>query len=205
MPDHKSRPILFSAHMVRALLSGEKTQTRRIINNPDDGVSTITDDEGAWECLDGWEWKPRPCPFGQPGSLLWVRETWATLAYRPTPGSIVYRADTQDGERVRVDAPWRPSIHMPRWASRIVLEIAEIRVQRLQEIGEQDARAEGIAELDGYFDAYDLCVTAKHIGCPAEDARATFALLWDSINAKRGAGWAVNPWVWAITFKRVEE
>lgn len=134
-----------------------------------------------------------------------MRETWASLSYRPAPGTIVYRANTDDGERVRVDAPWRPSIHMPRWACRIVLEITGVRVQRLQEISDEDAEAEGVAELDGHFGAADICAMAKRIGCLPEEARATFALLWDSINAKRRVGWDANPWVWAITFKRVEE
>jgi len=100
---------------------------------------------------------------------------------------------------------WRPSIRMPRWASRITLEITDVRVQRLQEISEEDARAEGVDALDGALDAVELCRVAKLIGGCPEDARTWFAVLWDSINGKRpGCSWDANPWVWVVSFRRVQ-
>jgi len=199
----KERPIIFSAPMVRALLDGRKTQTRRVVKpqpthlNPA-GVPRIAQSVGNSKVI--------ACPYGRPGDRLWVRETWcgevdchtSQLIYNEDGNTYkcLYRADghhvvLDDGDgftKTNKDgseaSPWKPSIHMPRWASRITLEIVSVRVDRLQDISEADAQAEGV-----YTDP----------ACPAYDA---YAALWDQIN---GAGsWDLNPLVWVIEFKKVE-
>jgi hypothetical protein len=172
------RGILFSAPMVRALLAGTKTQTRRVAR-PKRSIEPMTDE----------------CPFGMPGDRLWVREAW-TYAGTLDPGIVVYRADYPAcvPERFENIPPaealkWRPSIHMPRAASRIALEVTEVRVERLQEISEADAAAEGIQEL--------IDAGVDHDGTP----RDTYRTLWEALN---GAGsWDANPFVWAVSFRRV--
>jgi len=175
----KGRPILFSSPMVRAILDGSKTQTRRSFA----GTLGVT-----------------PCPYGVPGDRLWVRETFvqghpsdAGEVRYDLPLRYWYRADGdldmwagEDGHAG--DVPWRPSIHMPRAASRITLEITDVRVERLQAISEEDALAEGVPFVQN--DPFE------------RTARREFQDLWDSLNAKR-APWASNPWVWCLTFKRV--
>lgn len=187
------RPILFQGAMVRALLAGTKTQTRRLVKPQPDtrpGMNCtrliFKDRKGVMlldEALEASE--PRMylslCPYGKPGDRLWVRESGA-FACREAP---IYAADGEQG-----GWKWAPSIHMPRWASRILLEITEVRVQRLQDISEADARTEGYA-----------------IGAPpcTDDPVGWYRRLWDSINAKTpGAAWADNPWVWAVSFQRIE-
>lgn len=207
------RPILFSGAMVRAILAGRKAQTRRVIRpQPPHGVGRYPSDSAL------------RCPYGEPGDLLWIRETWAPLGDKLTKvigRPRVFRADADlvrddSGDRVGwwlgetflegSERPfrWRPSLKMPRWASRITLEVTEVRVQRLQEITEEDAIAEGIEELDGEIDEVALCAQAASMGACAEDARAWFATLWQQINGKRpGCSWGDNPWVWAVSFRRV--
>lgn len=207
----KERPILFSAPMIRAILRAEnpKTQTRRILLPSDipTGVRTL-----RWENQTAEELSHvARCKYGQPGDRLWVREKHVLLdrdgwidPAKPRDAMISGRrngvgyADWEhdpDSERCRKELgyKWRPSIHMPRWASRILLEITEVRVQRLQDITREDAIAEGI----------DPDATGNH-----EVANRTsvenFSVLWDSINAKR-VPWTSNPWVWALTFKRLEQ
>ena len=134
------------------------------------------------------------CPYGKPGDHLWVREMWKPRGVgqgcATTPA--IYAAEYTFPNVVKAMRPWKPSIFMPRWASRITLEIVEVRVQRVQDIGEEDAQAEGVGPLraDGRMP----------YGVFASDE---FADLWDSINMKRGFDWNVNPFVWAITFKWV--
>lgn len=226
----KESPILFSAPMIRAIIAGAKWQTRRIIRPQPElaimdsssahalsvakEIGIVPDSERP-----RWRWRgtfamPWPQalrhdgPYGMPGDRLWVRETWAAV----WPGedevpirecTIEYRADLpvgcQDGPgqwpvecKKDSDAPkWRPSIHMPRWASRIVLEVTDVCVERLQDIGEIDALAEGV-------DSYE-CLSGPARPC----ARSAFAELWNAINGKR-APWMANPWVWAVSFKRVQ-
>lgn len=247
----KEHPVIFSAPMVRAILDGRKTQTRRVfkvpgvaggqfaITSPDEEI--IRFDDGTFHyastaALSG----PYPCPYGQLGDRLWVRETWtwtgaSSTSPPETPRAagawdklyVTYAADgcartietggkvlplpqqppQREGEEYCLrDAPadfvytgdntyvdrlgqwWKrkiPAIHMPRWASRILLEVTDVRVQRLQDISEADALAEGCHSQ------------IKH--------SAAFADLWDLINAKRGFGWDANPWVWVLTFKRMTE
>ena len=202
----KEHPILFSGPMVRAILDGRKTQTRRVIK-PQPKYSFPKVQE-VWNC-----------PYGKPGDLIWVRETWATIwtEYEPdenqtiwdVPHRIEYKADTDakypggwpSDSGDDPDCPkWHPSIHMPRQASRLTLEITNVRVERVQEIGDMDCWSEGIPE-DLYDDAEHYLAGGSPLrgGSPE---RCAFAQIWDSINLKRGFGWDTNPWVWVIMFKR---
>jgi hypothetical protein len=192
----KERPILFNAPMVRAILEGRKTMTRRVIRpQPPEmyGVSFL-------EKIARTEY-PKECPYGQPGDRLWVRETFATLC----PGSYEgEKPRVNSGQDVRYAATdrlatssadvrgytWRPSIFMPRWASRILLEVKAVRVERVQDIQDGDAQAEGAEPDEAALDR-DII-----------DFVPSFRRLWDSINAKRGYGWDDNPWVWVIEFAR---
>ncbi|MFM0324814.1 hypothetical protein [Caballeronia glebae] len=191
----KERPILFSAPMVRALLDGRKTQTRRVVKPQPDGVLPGTNtpfwkDRGGREAI---------CPYGKRGDRLWVRETWAQPAALD-PGPTVYRADypacvpTGFENVPSIDEiTWKPSIHMPRAMSRITLEVTSVRIQRLQDISESDVEAEGT--FAGAWE-YDN-------GEGTESARESFQCLWDSLNASRGFGWDFNPWVWVVAFCRI--
>ena len=192
------RPILFSGPMVVALLEGRKTQTRRLVKG------TVVDDAAGVPAavrIKGDEHVRLPCPYGEPGDRLWVRETWRPMSWdrlAPTRGEeIEYAADRAVDDDT--DGPrWRPSIFLPRWASRLTLEIRSVRVERLHAITEDDARAEGI---DGQA-AIPARINGKRgsVHCFGPDAtRKAFALLWDGINGKR-APWASNPWVWCIGF-----
>lgn len=227
----KERPIIFSGPMVKAILEGRKTQTRRVVRpQPHKGVMAFS------PAISGAHWIPQEqvgydfgpnnpatqlttmngspikSPYGVPGDRLWVRETFAlyqTIDFVKRPdgrsfsevsdGLAAYRADgytsiddlkehlllMDDGnlEAVAVDNnKWKPSIHMPRWASRILLEVVEVRVERVQEITGEDCLMEGIQPYTGI----DFCT------------------LWNSVNARRGFGWDTNPWVWVVTFKRIE-
>lgn len=190
----KERPIIFSGSMVRAILDGAKTQTRRVIKpQPNVFCKHLESKQTAegfcfGDMVDNYMAR---CPYGIPGDRLWVRETWQNVAdmniCHPADGYVVYRAtdpdwETMDGWR------WRPSIFMPRSASRILLEITDIRVERVQDISWQN------------------CVKEGYLGdMPMVDGKPWFRKLWNSINAKRGYSWESNPWVWAIEFKRVEE
>ncbi|HEY4137065.1 MAG TPA: hypothetical protein VGN65_01320 [Casimicrobiaceae bacterium] len=212
----KERPILFSGEMVRVILDGRKTQTRRVVTpqpNAGDADASWPHDRSRLTFLDiiekpeyyaacGW------CRQGAPGDRLWVRETFFDYdAGEPAPRGatpldhkvliderIEYRATPWYHEFADPEAcgPWRPSIFMPRWASRITLEITAVRVERLQDINEADAIAEGC--------------TGAHFENAAEDYAPTdeYRKLWDSLNAKRGYGWKVNPWVWVIQFSKLE-
>lgn len=196
----KERPILFSGPMVRAILAGRKTQTRRIVRKGA-ALGRIHDLETSGEAtmLVG-----HLCPYGEPGGRLWVRETWyddlsnGTCARtRDTLDGIYYRADgeaTAQGLDNDQPVPWRPSIFMPRAACRIVLEIEAVRVERIQDITREDIRREGVQP--------DLALNGININGPRAYHRA-FRRGWDALNAARGGGWSVNPWVWVISFRRV--
>lgn len=184
----KERPILFNAPMVRAILSGQKTQTRRgakPVKHPDLGnlyyPGALVLEREPQHVIE------RACPYGQPGDRLRVRETHSYAPDHDEPAGCARVLYAADGERY---GKLHPSIHMPRWASRILLEIVSVRVERLQDISEADAEAEGIDFLRRVPDA-DETLTAKEL----------YECLWESIN---GAGsWNANPWVWAIEFKRI--
>lgn len=201
----KDRPILFSAPMVRALLNGRKTQTRRIVKYPrwaepggEMDIYEASDDLLAVAKISGCLAKVE-CPHGVPGDRLWVRETfysWVCRTYTPQgtheSEQCVYAAD---GGTLMNGAKWRPSIFMPRDVSRITLEITEVRVQRLQEISEEDAKAEG---CDPWSFGQEQTMTSGERGA-ASPYRGGYACLWDEINGDR-ASWKSNPWVWALTF-----
>ncbi len=198
----KERPILFNAEMVRAILNGRKTQTRRVVKNPERMQDLLTCQEEAAE----W------CPYGRPGDRLWVRETFQVLDYcageyggqgeagfplksiKPKPADGSYCVDyAANGYE---EGPWRPSIHMPRWASRITLEVTGVRVEQVQSISGFDARAEGYPDH-----AYDADI--MHYG-GGKKTRKWFRDLWDSINGKRGYGWEKNPYAWVVEFWKCE-
>lgn len=194
----KERPILLSAPMVRAILQGQKTQTRQIAKLPR-GFVWINEDRGIiapkaeeWPHYDLDE---STSPYGRPGDRLWVRETFAWSEYAADHEEVLWRADSEYSLEERGGARWRPAIHMPRWASRITLEITGVRAERLNEISETDALAEGVPKAWQYADTY--LTPAGDFAC----AEVAFQRLWESIN---GTGsWQANPWVWVIEFKRV--
>lgn len=232
----KERPILFNGEMVRKILAGKKTQTRRLNGLNKKPICSIE----YVESMDGWytkycedsDWEVIHCPYGKPGDRLWVRETWRPWSWHEgEPIGIQFKADMKhqevwtDCDEVKQieweerlwiqitdeldekgikpdeygyyhfegDPPlnWRPSIFMPRWASRITLEITEVRIERLQEISLADINAEGTSDT--------LDKTRRPFG----SRREHFQRLWDSINAKRGFPWDSNPWVWVISFRKI--
>ncbi|HBM2900103.1 TPA: hypothetical protein LVL13_001305 [Klebsiella oxytoca] len=195
------RGMIFNAEMVRAILDGRKTQTRRIVKlQPDeDGLAKVTN--GPW--VDTSERNYR-CPFGDVGDRIWGRETWAE-AGASAPNLKLYRASYPEHvpshyENVPPanEIRWTPSIHMPRWASRILLEITDVRVERLNAISEHDAQAEGVAKLrGGFWQHYQPGWTQHQLS-----ARGSFVTLWKSIYGEES--WNSNPWVWVIEFKRIE-
>ena len=192
----KDRPIIFSGPMVRPLLDGCKTQTRRAMKNPAAVMGFRHWLGRQWERLSstGQRLDLINCPYGEPGDRLWVKETYTDLGTKHRR-RLVYRADVADSERVRVDAPWRSSLFMPRRASRILLEIGAVRVERLQDISNSDAVSEGITGQFGNYKDYSGQVNGFAL------AADSYRTLWESLN---GAGsWDANPWVWVIEFKRI--
>lgn len=246
----RERPILFSGPMVRAILDGRKSQTRRVAKlvgrgpdwdwglvSPEDdntfetyptrraalrdagfatrytrtrqgtGLYHYVTEEGSEATIgrvraliaQGFELKPLPspfgrCPYGQTGDRLWVRETWQRHP-APRENVVCYAATGCSPKCVSPGHLWRPSIFMPRQLSRLTLEITEVRVERLQEITEADAKAEGVEPTTAFTTQHGL----RH--------RPAFYALWDDLNAKRNGGeysWDRNPWVWCIAFKRVQ-
>lgn len=201
----RERPILMSGPMVRALIAGNKTQTRRIIKRQPSvavehngwPVEIARLESGAWglchggvvhECVGC-------CPFGDIGDRLWVRE-----AFRRHDGFVTYRADCTDVFNATYGRGfWTPSIHMPRAASRITLEITAVRVERLNDITEEDAKTEGADAPSGRLGGYPAPWATSKPG--PLNYRDSYRRLWDSINGK--GSWAKNPWVWRIAFRKV--
>ena len=214
----RERPILFSSSMVRALLAGTKTQTRRIVK-----YTPALGEPAAWPAARTARWlnsagAGRYCPYGHPGDRLWVRETWclsnpefadecpcdgrptrlcgdgdSTLWawYAATDEGVTSSGERADGSE---RSPWRSPIYMPRWASRITLEITGVRVERVQDITEEDARAEGVEEF-----ARAHCAP----GALAElGAVEVFHIGWHGIHGD--GAWERNPWVWCVSFKVVQ-
>lgn len=191
----KERPILFNGEMIRAILAGTKTQTRRIAKPPTGAVNPE------------WFWEINPahrenagllCPYGVPGDRLWVRETWKALGdiepcacKCPAPEVLYAATDAKKWMETGL-GNWKPSIFMPRWASRLTLEVTAVRVERVQEISEYGAACEGAEPIPDPLEPMD-----------AGSYVQGFNRLWDSINGPRGFGWDVNPWVWVVEFKRV--
>jgi hypothetical protein len=239
----KERPILFSGAMIKAILNGMKTQTRRVVK------PQPTEKQAEPYNVFYWDWKgrqvmnsahfARQCPYGKPGDRLWVRETFQIEntaeygvwnadppegptrtvypgepeehvlipRYRATAPDTLLEVVDHDGDDPNDGMRWRPSIFMPRWASRITLEITDVRVERLQDVSEAGAKAEGVgaaalhATGDG-LESWEFWNGPE----PAPERfsyRDAYRLMWETINAKRGFGWDVNPWVWAVTFRRV--
>ncbi len=228
----KERPILFSGPMVRAILEGRKTQTRRVVkwsevepglNLGFSGLLAVAQDSRGWvlTSMSGGCWQercaPTLCTYGVPGDRMWVRETWSGQRNRPIAEcELFYRADGehQHGRQLGLsyaerESKWRPSIFMPRWASRLTLEVKAVRVERLQKISEADAIAEGIRLVtkDGTVNKFCVYDLGDYSSTPwsemSRDAVSAYRSLWDSINAKRGHGWETNPWVWVVEFKAV--
>jgi hypothetical protein len=249
----KERPILFNAKMVRAILDGSKTQTRRVVKHKKDEppawatfaqpMSNLQADGSCKESnffrwseeqaegkplisLRRWpgngpdlvyDWYAIPCPYGQVGDRLWVRETfregctyggdYRTVQYLSTKTAHVgdkdhpvrhvmaqmYGIADSRSHSIVEGGSWRPSIHMPRWASRITLEITGVRVERLQDISDEDAKSEGATRALDPIDFVRLGAIANH--------KTGFQILWESINGHES--WDANPWVWVIEFKRV--
>lgn len=193
------RGMIFNGEMVRALLDGRKTQTRRPVKFPviDKNIGCeLAGNELAGELAAGNYWN---CPFGKPGDHIWVRETWARYNIDQDSHDMAYRATTP--EDWPKEGRWRPSIHMPRWASRILLEITNIGVQRLSSISQADAAREGLVRLPA-TGRYCLNQGDQYFGGASHDAREVFSWLWESIYGEES--WQANPWVWVIEFKRIE-
>lgn len=190
----KDTPILFTGENVRAILAGRKTQTRRIVKQPNrkDGAKLLPEllhSIGVGSA----------CPYGQPGDRLWVRETWAN----PGEEGVLYRANPEDAalvERWKTDpnypqVKWTPSIHMPKAFCRLWLELTEVRVEQLQEISQADAIAEGAPPSHPSID-----VVSREFGYP-DFSRSWYAQLWESINGE--GSWERNSWVWVLTFRKL--
>lgn len=225
----KERPILFQGAMVRAILDGTKTQTRRICKSqpysngfgwnghdischndylPPSAMLMDSKHGYTTSNMEGWEGE---CPYGLPGDHLWVRETWCRFSNDAPDGNgaqTYYRAsqtDIAESERVmtRNGVRWKPSIHMPRAVSRILLEIVDVRAEQLAAISEADAIAEGVNPAPRLLGEDDLMVEVVVQKLNVSYPVARYVLLWDSINGKPGVCWEANPWVWVVEFKRV--
>ncbi|EKQ5647698.1 hypothetical protein P5Z43_004668 [Escherichia coli] len=196
----KERGMIFNDEMVRAILGGNKTQTRRIVEEKFYGRAV------AAELL------AKHCPYGQPGDRIWVRETYRVHGKATDVATLVYRASvrnswTEQTHRVPVEVcnkpvseKWTPSIHMPRWASRILLEITNVRVERLNDISECDARDEGVPPAGSLLpDHQGTFLTPKG---DFAMAKVAFQRLWESIYGEES--WSANPWVWVIEFERIQ-
>jgi hypothetical protein len=184
-------PILFKGEMVRAILEGRKTQTRRVVKNLDLMQGLGSNDQPGFEDESGdWHKTAERCPYGSPGDRLWVRETFSIDSRSQ---AVFYRASHEGEPYDSLHGKWRPSIFMPRSESRLDLEVLEVQVQRVQDISEADAQAEGasLAHLDD-------------LGQTWQSYKRGFEALWDSINEPRGLGWQVNPWVWVVKFRRIK-
>ncbi|BDH46426.1 hypothetical protein TUM12370_24700 [Salmonella enterica subsp. enterica serovar Choleraesuis] len=233
----KERGMIFNAEMVRAILDGRKTQTRRIIS--DRHIHLIDAASQVGECYplesgvdhgNSQSYYREHCPFGKPGDRIWVRETWSQLGNEDgcainwndelvkgggPEAARIYRASCEQKpgnyglwsipddafwkphtDSMEFEGAWRPSIHMPRWASRITLEITDVRVERLNDISQSDALSEGMPVSHPSIDS-----VSRSLGYP-DFSRSAFAQLWQSIYGEES--WQANPWVWVIEFKRVE-
>lgn len=209
------KPILFSGPMVRGILEGQKTQTRRVIKSPSKKYPYFRLEEcypsemgsiGNWrlsvEDEDGFS--PEEgfwyfgCPYGQPGDRLWVKETY--LSGRK---GRIYKADHPIANMIpRKVLKWKSPIFMPKSAARLWLKIKKIRIERIQDISEKDAEAEGtkgLSRIEGYGAAWASIMNKQNWG----PYKCGFALLWNKINKKRGYDWEKNPWVWVVEFKKV--
>lgn len=197
----KERPILFSGEMVKAILAGRKTQTRRVVKIEGDAehkwLFSGVDETGVavfWSKKKQGTYTRVGCPYGKIGDQLWVRETWyddlGCRAISDRREGIFYRADGEAETQFEdyMDLRWKPSIHMPRWASRIQLENTNVWVERLNDISEANVKAEGITDGDSIWSG---------------SYRGAYATRWNEINAKQGYSWESNPLVFVIEFKKL--
>ena len=213
----RERPILFSTLMVQAILRGEKTQTRRILNpQPPESVTDIINICNEFvsaypnrKAIKSFEFTVKSKYLI--GDQLWVRETFAPEFF--PDGKPLYKADWNNIDSVLIPEPkWKPSIFMPRKLSRIQLEITDVRVEGVQEITEEDAMAEGMRipcmkSNDGRSAIPLVQISGKYLPKDYGDPykyKSLYAALWDELNKKRGYGWERNPWVWATTFRRIK-
>ncbi len=205
----KERPMLFNGEMVRAILEGRKTQTRRIITPSlkwADEVHLEEGRDGSWIPYNGADdsilspdsiEEPIPCPYGILGDRLWVKETFCWSGYAYNHDEVIWRASENLGIDERGGNPWKPSIHMPRWASRILLEVVSVRVERVHDITDEDCQMEGID-----VDHSDYTPDPNNESVRNESVyHWEFSKLWNSINEAKGFGWDKNPWVWVVEFK----
>lgn len=206
----KERPILFSAPMVRAILDGTKTQTRRVVKPQPTYDGKFA---GGWKVVGKHGHEAATCgplvsglcPYGHPDDRLWVRETWAYHVQAmgsatDRDGPWVYAADGNFALQSRLCDRWRPSIHMPRVVSRITLEVTGVRVERLQDISEADAAAEGIERS---YDQWRDYLTDQAVNYPSSATPIdSYRTLWEQINGPES--WDANPFVWVVEFKRLE-
>lgn len=228
------RPIIFNTEMVKAILEGRKTQTRRvlkingkIVTHPEERIK-LQDDGVVYFSLNSMS-GPYKCPYS-PGDILWVRETWSYEEYNKDcgePEGYLYKADyvnDKESEIYRLEGikngmdiwKWRPSIHIPRKAARIFLKVKNVWVKRLQDITEEDAKAEGVewlAEISAYKNylwhgSYNVPKNLIELWpyqySGYSSARDSFSSLWQLLYAKRGYGWETNPWVWVIEFEKLK-
>ena len=211
----KEFPILFNTEMVKAILDGRKTQTRRVVKfqkDKNEESRIHREMRHATKCHDGnWGWTSggnafderflkqpgKKCPYGVPGDKLWVRETFSFTDFPATGTGFARRKYfyKASGNKLYPHMKWKPSIFMPREACRIILQIDDIRVERVCDIREEDAEQEGVTKRPEIlrFDGTGYWYTN------------TFSSLWEKINGKRGFGWTVNPWVWVVDFRRVKQ
>lgn len=228
----KERPMIFNGEMVRAILDGRKTQTRRMLTprhlemiGKAAQVGECYPLESGQQHANSQSYYREWCPFGVVGDRIWVRETWADVNHEGCP-AVAYRADSEvrdlneeDGDEQDpnlekywfanwypdlisgTEGKWTPSIHMPRWASRITLEITGVRVERLQNISNEDVDAEGFAG-----DYPTSALPSLFPGEPSDwshlSMRDCYGVLWKSIYGEES--WKANPWVWVIDFRRIE-
>jgi hypothetical protein len=207
----KQRPIIMTAESVRAIEGDCKTQTRRVIMPQPTGgfLGFIRERKTHWFRGETRTLEVK-CPYGQPGDRLWVRETWACVKwfdhFKPSEipkgderwPSVFFSAWTGAARNAWCRGKWRSARFMPRWASRFTLEVISVRVERLNEISKEDAKAEGM--YCGFIGgSYDFPIG------PYDAYTANYRKAWDEINAKRGYPWESNCWVWVIEFKRIEQ
>lgn len=209
------RPILFSGPMVRALLAGTKTQTRRIMKvKPNLTLGEVIAEGEHGNGMIHVSRAQLQEPRISIGDRLYVREAWRCNGWATDVATVIYRASEGDGytamteqypvagkKPMRVTGTWRPGIHQPRWASRLTLTVTDVRVERLQDITEADALAEGMTQTtaDAIMGADELAMyAATHILCPDARGRILYETIWDQIDGD--GAWASNPWVAAYTF-----
>lgn len=232
MREHREHPLLMKGPLVRATLEGRKTQTRRplpdVFNSPPDLIYGWLP-PGEWKLfgatMERWgaQWRgtyPSQvlCPLGRAGDRLWVRETWTAAMHEPKgPADCLYRADDNRGVEDLAEAKWTPSIHMPRWACRLVLPLVSVRVERVQDITEEDAIAEGVPHnsdrpIDkswcaaccghGIVERFALGMVSVDDCSECNSAKKLFRNIWISIYGQEL--WDANPWVWVAQWERVE-